>query len=132
MDSTKYALGVKQGTIGEFKRCKKSMPYSFDAPSSIEYHFNLTTRGYRALVFSGDHDIWIPFLSTHAWIRSFNFSIVDDWRAWHLGGQAGGFAITYANHMTFATLKGGGHSAIEYPPRESLAMAQRWLDNKPL
>ncbi|XBI82069.1 hypothetical protein VPH35_090845 [Triticum aestivum] len=87
IDFTRYALGVKQGTIGEFKRCRKGMPYSFDAPSSIEYHFNLTRRGYRALVFSGDHDMWIPFLSTHAWIRSFNFSIVDDWRAWHLGGQ---------------------------------------------
>ncbi|XP_037438093.1 serine carboxypeptidase-like 7 [Triticum dicoccoides] len=131
-NSTRDALGVKHGTIGEFKRCRKSMPYSFDLLSSIEYHFNLTIRGYRALVFSGDHDLVIPFLGTHAWIRSFNFSIVDDWRAWHLGGQAGGFTITYANHLTFATLKGGGHSAIEYRPRESLAMAQRWLDNKPL
>ncbi|KAM3276184.1 hypothetical protein ACQJBY_044527 [Aegilops geniculata] len=131
-DSTTYALGVKQGTTGVFRRCRKSMTYSFDAPSTIEYHFNLTRRGYRALVFSGDHDLVIPFLSTHAWIRSLNFSIVDDWRAWHLGGQAGGFTITYANHMTFVTLKGGGHSAIEYRPKESLAMAQRWLDNKPL
>ncbi|KAF7073148.1 hypothetical protein CFC21_078184 [Triticum aestivum] len=131
-NSTRDALGVKHGTIGEFKRCRKSMPYSFDVSSSIEYHFNLTSRGYRALVFSGDHDLVMPFLGTHAWIRSFNLSIVDDWRAWHLGGQAGGFTITYANHLTFATLKGGGHSAIEYRPRESLAMAQRWLDNKPL
>ncbi|TVU45252.1 hypothetical protein EJB05_04732, partial [Eragrostis curvula] len=24
------------------------------------------------------------------WIRSFNFSVIDDWRAWHLDGQAAG------------------------------------------
>ncbi|XP_048530676.1 serine carboxypeptidase-like 9 isoform X1 [Triticum urartu] len=131
-DSTREALGVKRGTTREFIRCKKSIPYASEVPSSIKYHFNLTSRGYRALVFSGDHDLVIPFLSTHAWIRSFNFSVVDDWRAWHLDGQAAGFTITYANYMTFATIKGGGHVSIEHRPKQCLAMVQRWLDNEPL
>ncbi|KAE8815328.1 Serine carboxypeptidase-like protein 9 [Hordeum vulgare] len=132
-DSTRDALGVKKGTSGEFIRCRKSIPYaSSDVPSSIKYHFSLISKGYRALVFSGDHDIVVPFLSTQAWIRSFNFSIVDDWRAWHLDGQAAGFTITYANHITFATVKGGGHVSIENRPKECLAMAQRWLNNEPL
>ncbi|KAF7073147.1 hypothetical protein CFC21_078183 [Triticum aestivum] len=131
-DSTREALGVKRGTIGEFVRCKKSIPYTSEVPSSIKYHFNLTSRGYRSLVFSGDHDLVIPFLSTHAWIRSFNFSVVDDWRAWHLDGQVAGFTITYANYMTFVTIKGGGHVSIEHRPKECLAMVQRWLDNEPL
>ncbi|KAF7066155.1 hypothetical protein CFC21_072185 [Triticum aestivum] len=122
----------QNGTTGEFIRCKKSIPYASEVPSSIKYHFNLTSRGYRALVFSGDHDLVIPFLSTHAWVRSFNFSVVDDWRAWHLDGQAAGFTITYANYITFATIKGGGHVSIEHRPKECLAMARRWLDNEPL
>ncbi|KAF7073146.1 hypothetical protein CFC21_078183 [Triticum aestivum] len=122
----------QNGTIGEFVRCKKSIPYTSEVPSSIKYHFNLTSRGYRSLVFSGDHDLVIPFLSTHAWIRSFNFSVVDDWRAWHLDGQVAGFTITYANYMTFVTIKGGGHVSIEHRPKECLAMVQRWLDNEPL
>ena len=41
---------------------------------------------------SGDHDLKVPFLSTQAWIRSFNFFIVDDWRAWHVDGQAAGLS----------------------------------------
>ncbi|KAF7052504.1 hypothetical protein CFC21_060591 [Triticum aestivum] len=129
---TREALEIKGGTVGEWVRCKKELPYTQDMPSSIPYHLNPTTRGYRALVYSGDHDLQVPQLSTQAWIRSLNFSIADDWRAWHLDGQAAGFTITYANKLTFATVKGGGHTAPEYQSEECFAMAQRWLDNKPL
>ncbi|XP_062212297.1 serine carboxypeptidase-like 7 isoform X2 [Phragmites australis] len=93
-NATQAALGIKEGTVTEWIRCKRyaDLPYAFDLPSSIKYHFNLTSRGYRALVYSGDHDLIIPFSGTHAWIRSFNLSIVDDWRAWHLDGQAAGLS----------------------------------------
>jgi len=131
-NSTRIALGIKEGTIGEWIRCVKGLPYAFDMPSSIPYHLNLTTRGYRALVYSGDHDLIVPLLGTQAWIRSLNFSIVDDWRAWHLDGQAAGFTIAYTNNLTFATIKGGGHTAPEYQPEECFVMARRWLDNEPL
>ncbi|XP_047092362.1 serine carboxypeptidase-like 13 isoform X1 [Lolium rigidum] len=129
---TKNALGIKEGTVGEWIQCSVGLPYTFEIRSSVGYHLNLTTRGYRALVYSGDHDLEAPFLGTHAWIRSLNFSIVDDWRAWHLNGQAAGFTIKYENNMTFATVKGAGHTAPEYRPEECFAMAQRWLDNEPL
>jgi hypothetical protein len=42
---------------------------------------------------SGDHDLLVPHLGTQAWVRSLNFSIVDDWRAWHLGGQSAGWVF---------------------------------------
>ncbi|CAL5092435.1 unnamed protein product [Urochloa decumbens] len=132
-NATRAALGIKEGTVTEWVRCKRSgFPYTYDFHSSIKYHFNLTTRGYRLLVYSGDHDLIVPFSGTHAWIRSFNFSIVDDWRAWHLDGQAAGFTIKYANDLTFATVKGGRHTAPGNRPKECLAMAKRWLHNEPL
>ncbi|XP_037459939.1 serine carboxypeptidase-like 18 isoform X2 [Triticum dicoccoides] len=129
---TRDALRIKQGTIGEWVRCITGLPYTGDLPSSIPYHLNLSTRGYRVLVFSGDHDPGVPFLGTYEWIRSLNFSIVDDWRAWHVDGQSGGFTVAYANNITFATVKGGGHTAIRHQPKQCFAMAQRWLDNEPL
>jgi len=39
---------------------------------------------------SGDLDAGVPFMSTQAWIRNLNYSIVDDWRAWFVNGQVGG------------------------------------------
>jgi len=42
---------------------------------------------------SGDHDLMVPHLGTQAWVRSLNFPIVDEWRAWHLGGQAAGWVF---------------------------------------
>ncbi|KAF8650794.1 hypothetical protein HU200_063698 [Digitaria exilis] len=103
---TRDALGIKMGTKHEWLRCHDGdLPYSRDIKSSIKYHYNVTSKGYRVLVYSGDHDAMIPFIGTQAWVRSLNFPIVDDWRAWHLDGQSGGFTIAYSNNLTFATIK---------------------------
>ncbi|KAL6865170.1 hypothetical protein ACP4OV_016321 [Aristida adscensionis] len=133
-DATRKALGIKKGSVDEWVRCHSNRRPSTnqDIRSSIKYHRNVTLKGYRSLVYSGDHDIAIPFLGTQAWVRSLNFSILDDWRAWHLDGQSAGFTITYSNNMTFATIKSGGHTAPEYQPERCFAMIQRWISRRPL
>uniref|UniRef100_A0A0E0D646 Carboxypeptidase n=1 Tax=Oryza meridionalis TaxID=40149 RepID=A0A0E0D646_9ORYZ len=115
--ATRDALKIKKGTVGVWTRCNTEVfPYARDVPSTIH----------------GDHDLMVPFLGTQAWIRSLNFTIVDDWRAWHLDGQAAGFTVMYDNNLTFATLKGSGHAPISYKPKQGFAMGRRWLDRKPL
>jgi len=42
------------------------------------------------MVNSGDHDITMPFQATQAWIKSLNYSIIDDWRPWMIKGQIAG------------------------------------------
>uniref|UniRef100_A0ACD6A6B9 Uncharacterized protein n=1 Tax=Avena sativa TaxID=4498 RepID=A0ACD6A6B9_AVESA len=127
------ALGIKKGSKEEWMRCHNGdLPYSHDIKSSIKYHSNMTTKGYRALVYSGDHDAVIPFLGTQSWVRSLNFPIVNEWRSWHLDGQSAGFTITYINNLTFATVKGGGHTAPEYQPERCLSMFTRWISGEPL
>ncbi|TVU34215.1 hypothetical protein EJB05_16046 [Eragrostis curvula] len=89
---TREALGIKKGSVDEWVRCRSDdTAYWVDIKSSIKYHRNVTSKGYRALVYSGDHDAVVPHLGTQAWVRSLNFSVVDDWRAWHVGGQAAGW-----------------------------------------
>jgi hypothetical protein len=41
-----------QGTVDEWVRCHDGdLPYTEDLKSAIKYHRNLTSRGYRALVY---------------------------------------------------------------------------------
>jgi serine carboxypeptidase-like clade 1 len=34
-----------------------------------------------------------PFLGTQVWIRSLNYSIVNDWHPWHFQGQVAGYVL---------------------------------------
>ncbi|KAF3590079.1 hypothetical protein F2Q69_00027745 [Brassica cretica] len=53
------------------------------------------------------------------------------YRPWFVNNQVIGYTRSYVNNMTFATIKGGGHTA-EYKPYESFMMFQRWIRNQPL
>ncbi|XP_010555479.1 PREDICTED: serine carboxypeptidase-like 7 isoform X2 [Tarenaya hassleriana] len=130
-ETVRRALHVVKGSVGKWVRCNQDMPYDKDIESSIPYHVNNSIKGYRSLVFSGDHDLFVPFLGTQAWIRSLNYSVVDDWRPWMITDQVAGYTRTYANEMTFATIKGCGHT-VEYKPEEGYVMFQRWITRQPL
>ncbi|ESQ44733.1 hypothetical protein EUTSA_v10003211mg [Eutrema salsugineum] len=104
-ERVRRALGVEKGSIGEWLRCYREIPYNIDIRSSVPYHKNNSIQGYRSLIFSGDHDMFVPFLETQDWIRSLNYSIIDDWRPWMIHNQVAGYTRTYANKMTFATVK---------------------------
>ncbi|KAK6245897.1 hypothetical protein SCA6_008987 [Theobroma cacao] len=93
------------------------LPYTADVPSSFPFHVNLSSRGYRALVYSGDQDMAIPFLGTEAWIKSLNYPIVDDWRPWMVKDQVAGME---------------GTQLPEYKPTEGFAMFKRWISGEPL
>ncbi|XP_021889599.1 serine carboxypeptidase-like 17 [Carica papaya] len=129
--SVRQALHIHEGSIEKWRRCNKNMPYIRDIQNSIPYHANLSVKGYRSLIYNGDHDLTMPFLGTQAWIRSLNYSIVDDWRPWMLSGQVAGYTRTYSNKMTFATIKGGGHTTM-FRPEESSVMFKRWISGEPL
>jgi len=123
----RVALGIHNGSIGSWSRCRDLTHFTTDIDTVIPHHVNLTKAGYRALVYNGDHDLDMTFVGTQAWIRSLKFPIVSDWRPWHSNGQVAGFTRTYAYNLTYATVKGAGHTAPEYKPKECLDMLNRWM-----
>ncbi|KAL0735735.1 hypothetical protein Bca4012_011945 [Brassica carinata] len=130
--SVRKALHVAKGSIGKWIRCSaKDKPYNRDIKSSVPYHLNNSIRGYPSLIYSGDHDMTIPFTATQAWIRSLNYSIIDKWRPWMIHNQVAGYTKTYANKMTYATIKGGAHTS-KFKPEETFIMFQRWISGQPL
>ncbi|XP_037493464.1 serine carboxypeptidase-like 17 isoform X1 [Jatropha curcas] len=130
--SVREALHIREGSIEQWVRCNTELSYTSDIPISLVYHVSLGKKGYRSLIYSGDQDMVVPFLGTQAWIRSLNYSIVDDWRPWLVRGQIAGYTRTYSNQMTFATVKGGGHTAPTYKPEVCFAMFKRWKSHEPL
>ncbi|CAI9107286.1 OLC1v1006605C1 [Oldenlandia corymbosa var. corymbosa] len=110
--------------------CTDRITFTSDAGSMIKYHQNLTSRGYRALVYSGDHDMCVPFTGSQAWTRSLGYKIVDEWRPWFVNDQVAGYLQGYDYNLTFLTIKGAGHTVPEYKPREALAFYTRWLEGK--
>ncbi|XP_011030308.1 PREDICTED: serine carboxypeptidase-like 18 isoform X2 [Populus euphratica] len=139
-ETVRDALHIRKGTIKDWRRCNKTLAYSYNVKSTVDYHRNLTKKPYRALIYSGDHDMTIPYIGTHEWIESLNLTIKYDWEPWFVDGQVAGYAMLYADNaqeyitydLTFATVKGGGHTAPEYRPEQCFAMMDRWFDYYPL
>lgn len=74
----------------------------------------------------------VSYLSTLNWIESLNFLVVKDWRPWFVNEQVAGYTMKYSNHdynLTFATIKGGAHTASDNKPKECLGMLMGWLAN---
>ncbi|XP_018483747.1 serine carboxypeptidase-like 13 isoform X2 [Raphanus sativus] len=131
-ERVRKSLHVKKGSIREWRQCNyDGISYNYDIQSTVPYHKNNSINGFRSLIFSGDHDMTVPFIATQAWIRSLNYSIIDDWRPWMINDQIAGYTRTCANKMTFATVKGGGHTA-DYKPDETFIMFKRWISGQPL
>lgn len=132
-ERVRKALNIRKGTVKEWFWCNPNgINYTKDVKSVISYHSNLSKQGYRSLIYSGDHDFAVTFLSTQEWIKSLNYSISDDWRPWVVQEQVAGYTRTYTNKMTFATVKGAGHTAAEQKPKECLDMVRRWFSHEPL
>ncbi|KAG5526273.1 hypothetical protein RHGRI_032528 [Rhododendron griersonianum] len=107
-ERVRQALRIRKGTIEKWVRCNESLSYTEDVFTSLDYHRNLSHTSLRALVYSGDHDMLVPYLGTHKWIEALNLTVDDEWRPWFVDGQNGGYTMSYVNngyHLTFATIK---------------------------
>ncbi|XP_049932134.1 serine carboxypeptidase-like 8 isoform X9 [Nymphaea colorata] len=131
-ETVREALHVRKGTVGEWQRCSKRFAYNYELFSVIEYHHSLLSKGYPALFYSGDHDSVVPFIGTERWISSLNFTVLEKFHPWFVENQVGGYTMKYAPNVTYATVKGGGHTAPEYRPKECYHMYERWLTGKSL
>nr|GEY44574.1 serine carboxypeptidase-like 13 isoform X1 [Tanacetum cinerariifolium] len=129
--SVRKALHIREGSIGEWIRCA-DINFTRVVNDVRPYHLNLSNKGYHSLIYSGDHDMLIPHHSTQAWVKELNYSITDQWRSWKLHGQIAGYTESYCNKMTYATVKGAGHTAPTKKPEECLAMFKRWISYQPL
>ncbi|KAK8958986.1 Serine carboxypeptidase-like 6 [Platanthera guangdongensis] len=131
----RQALHIKEGSVGRWHRCDFNVNahhYKRNIPSSLPHHRNLTSRGYRALVYNGDHDLKVPFVGTLKWIKSLGYSILDPWRAWYVDNQVAGFTTLFSNDITFVTVKGRESHNAGNRPAQCFGMFKRWISHEVL
>ncbi|KAF3666105.1 putative serine carboxypeptidase-like 19-like [Capsicum annuum] len=109
------ALNIRKDTVGKWERCASNLKYQKTVMSTIPYHASLSSKGYRSLIYSGDHDKVVSFQSTQAWIKSLNYSIVDDWRTWTVDNQVAGEQGILHQNISLANVwpcsQGGYHTS---------------------
>ncbi|KAL1364586.1 hypothetical protein AAHE18_03G227000 [Arachis hypogaea] len=69
-----YWANDDKGTKKKWQRCTYNIPNKEDIPSSFPYHAKLSRKGYRSLIYSGDHDMNIPSMATQMWINLRDYS----------------------------------------------------------
>ncbi len=128
---------------GAFSMCTDRIQFTHDAGSMIPIHKALLAAGLRALVYSGDADMCVPHTGSEAWTRSLRLPVADEWRAWRGDdGQVAGYMRRYkggggapgasSSSLTYATVKGAGHTVPQYKPAQSRALLARFLSDAPL
>ncbi|XP_022149961.1 serine carboxypeptidase 1-like isoform X2 [Momordica charantia] len=132
-ESVRAAIHAEpENVAGPWELCTRRITYFHNAGSMIPYHTNLTSQGYRALIYSGDHDMCVPYTGSQAWTSSLGYKIVDEWRPWLSNAQVAGYLQGYEYNLTFITIKGAGHTVPEYKPKEAFDFYSRWLEGTPI
>lgn len=135
LPSTQDALHVRQGTVEEWVRCNVSLSYTKNVLDTFELHKSFTNNTLRVLIYSGDQDLVVPYLGTEWWTSDLGVPVTGNWRPWFCTGQVAGYTQKYEKvpySLTFATLKGAGHTAPEYKPIEAQMMVDKWFAYYPL
>ncbi|KAL9238533.1 hypothetical protein vseg_012939 [Gypsophila vaccaria] len=138
--SVQKALHIREGTVKRWSRCNKTISYTKDQPSVVHVHQDLAKYELNVLVTTGDRDMAIPFVAVVQWInslkQSLNLTLAEHWRPWFVDAQVGGYTRKFAKKpsysLTYATVKGGGHTAAEYYRKECSEMFKRWVSYYPL
>ncbi|KAI3754315.1 hypothetical protein L1987_54097 [Smallanthus sonchifolius] len=134
------ALHVREGTVENFEKSNETIHYdlhkkdnecyAYDIRSSFVYHESLLSRNCQVLILSGDHDFIFPYVGAEQWIASLNVSIQNPWNPWFVNKQIAGYRMKYAHNaysLTYATVKGAGHSIPLYKPEEAWVFFDSWL-----
>ena len=100
-------------------------------PMQPVYH-RLMRSKLKILVYSGDVDAIVPLTGTRRWIKRLGLAVLEPWRPWKSSTQQpGGWTVKYRG-LTYATVRGAGHSVPYGQPERAFSLFSRWVQGNAL
>ena len=106
--------------------------YKILPEGSIWTYPTLIKEGIRILIYSGDTDVVVPYNGNQAWIKDLKLEVEEPWRQWRAFNDmnnVSGYIVKYKG-LTFCTIKGTGHMAPMWKPKESFYMFQKFINEE--
>ncbi|CAI8616007.1 unnamed protein product [Vicia faba] len=131
------ALHAKLIGVKAWSSCSPVLVYDFQnlENSTISLLGTLVKSGVRVLAYSGDQDSVIPFIGTRSLInglaKDLVLKVTRHHQAWFHGTQVAGWTQVYGDILTFATVRGAGHSTPLAQPERSSEMMKAFWKGKP-
>ena len=109
-----------------------SRTYEGPNQGSIWTYPTLIKEGLRILIYSGDTDLAVPFNGNQLWIKNLKLETEKPWRSWRVDNDLNniaGYVVKYKG-LTFCTIRGTGHMAPAWKPKESFHMFSKFLKDE--
>jgi serine carboxypeptidase-like clade 1 len=129
-DDVRTALHAIPVSQQQWQICTDQIDYSSVYDTVIPIHQFLLKSGLRELIYSGDTDMCVPNTGSEAWTASLNLPLESDWQAWFVNNQVAGYVKVY-NQLTYATIKGSGHTVPQYKPAQAFHFFSNFLSDQP-
>lgn len=132
------ALHVKMPASGAWSICG-GISYDSSVSNMAGSYATVAAAGKRMLVYSGDMDAAVPWISAENFLRTaLAWPVVGrDWALWEFNldaagsqPQTGGFVTEFARGLTFATVHAAGHMVPQDRPEAAWALFSRWMTGK--
>jgi len=130
-DSVRSAVNAVSVSKKKWEICTGQINYSRITKSTIAIHRELINGGIRIFIYSGDVDMCVPNTGSELWTRELKLPIVAEWRPWKVNFQVAGYVREYKG-LTYATIKGSGHTVPQYKPHQSLHFFRKFLAHQKL
>ncbi|MEW5301933.1 MAG: hypothetical protein WDW36_004757 [Sanguina aurantia] len=128
--AVRAALGVAPQGPPRWEPCSDVLNYALDTAAMQPWHLDLQDMGMQALLYSGDHDMVVPFTGTRKWVDAMGLKQLQPYKPWFIDHQIVGFQTRYQPHLFLATVKGAGHMAPTTHPAQTLELITRFINSE--
>ncbi|KAI1705455.1 serine carboxypeptidase domain-containing protein [Ditylenchus destructor] len=119
-------------TFDRWRVCRHTINYTYIYKDMTPFVNEAIKHGVRVFLFYGDTDAACNFIQGQRFVESLGIPVKQRKQAWHYKDQIAGYKTSYEKGLTFATVSGVGHMAVEWKPAELAYAMKQFINNEPI